>query len=135
RVVATALLRLAENAGLSAKRDRAIADLITRVETVAAAGVSVSLRDRSGPEPHSALSELLVEIGRAAAKAGDVAVLVHIDEIQNISDEHALSQLLIALGDFLAFEERIQLPGGVEAGRALPIEDFMTCVVDLVTMA
>src|SRR5699024_6596742 len=84
----------AENAGLSAKRDRAIADLITRVETVAAAGVSVSLRDRSGPEPHSALSELLVEIGRAAAKAGDVAVLVHIDEIQNISDEHALSQLL-----------------------------------------
>src|SRR5699024_7341055 len=64
RVVATALLRLAENAGLSAKRDRAIADLITRVETVAAAGVSVSLRDRSGPEPHSALSELLVEIGR-----------------------------------------------------------------------
>src|SRR5699024_4135885 len=34
RVVATALLRLAENAGLSAKRDRAIADQITRVETV-----------------------------------------------------------------------------------------------------
>lgn len=135
RVVATALLRLAENAGLSAKRDRAIADLITRVETVAAAGVSVSLRDRSGPEPHSALSELLVEIGRAAAKAGDVAVLVHIDEIQNISDEHALSQLLIALGDSLAFEEQIQLPGGVEAGRALPIAVYLTGLPEFADMA
>jgi hypothetical protein len=135
KVVAAALLRLAEKAGLSASRDRAIADLLARVETVAAAGISVSLRDRSGPEPHSALSELLIEIGRAAVTAGDVVVLVHIDEIQNINDEHALSQLLIALGDSLAFEDQIQLPGGVHADRALPIAVYLTGLPEFDDMA
>src|SRR5699024_7437181 len=86
-------------------------------------------------EPHAAWSELLVEMGRAAAKAGVVAVLVHIDEIQNISDEHALSQLLIALGDSLAFEEQIQLPGGVEAGRALPLAVYLTGLPGFADMA
>lgn len=40
-------------------------------------------------------------------------VLIHVDEVQNNTDENALSQLLIALGDALVHEETIKAPGGV----------------------
>lgn len=135
KAVAAALLRLAEKAGLSARREKAIADLMKRVESVAAAGVSLSLREKTGPEPHSALSDLLIEIGRSAVRAGDVAVLVHIDEIQNINDAETLSQLLIALGDALAYEDAIELPGGVQASRALPIAVYLTGLPEFADMA
>ena len=134
KAVAAAILALAEEAGLSVSREQRIADLLGRVQAVAASGVSLSLRRREGPEPHAALTALLVEVGRAAMARG-VVVLIHIDEVQNITDENALSQLLIALGDALAHEAAVVAPGGVSVSRSLPIAVYLTGLPDFADMA
>ena len=124
--VASALLDLSEAAGLAAAREKRIGDLLSRVETVAASGVSLSVRAQDGPEPYIALTDLLIEIGRAAIRRGDVVVIIHIDEVQNIGDENARSQLLIALGDALTHEETVDVPGGLRIERGLPIAVYLT---------
>lgn len=133
--VAAALLRLAEHAGLPAARESRIVELLARVEAVAAAGVSLSLRHQAGPEPYTALTDLLIEVGRAAMRQGDVVALIHIDEVQNITSDDALSQLLIALGDALAHEEPVTAPGGVQVDRALPIAVYLTGLPEFADMA
>lgn len=133
--VAAALLALAEQAGLSTSREKRIASLLGRVETVAAAGLSLSLREQTGPEPYTTVTELLVEIGRAAIAQGDVVVLLHIDEMQNIASDEALSQLLIALGDALVHEEPAVAPGGVRFERALPLAVYLTGLPEFADMA
>ncbi|MDN5599085.1 MAG: AAA family ATPase [Dermabacteraceae bacterium] len=133
--VAQALLEVARQARLPAARERSIGQLLSRVETVAAAGVSLTLRDQPGPEPYTTLTELLIEIGRAAMKRGDVIALIHIDEMQNIGSEEALSQLLIALGDALTFEEAVEVPGGAVVQRALPIAVYLTGLPEFADMA
>lgn len=133
--VAAALLDVARQAGLPAVREKRIGDLLTRVESVAAAGVSLTLREHPGPEPYSTLTELLIEIGRAAMLRGDVMVLIHIDEVQNIVSTEALSQLLVALGDALTHEEEVQAPGGLLITRALPLAVFLTGLPEFADMA
>lgn len=134
--VAAALLTLADTAGLAAARDRRIGELLGRVETVAARGVSLSLRAAAeGPEPYTALTDLLVEIGQAALRAADTMVLVHVDEVQNITDDEVRSQLLIALGDALTYTVEVAAPGGVLVERALPIAVYLTGLPEFATMA
>ncbi|MBP2381371.1 hypothetical protein JOF43_001328 [Brachybacterium sacelli] len=133
--VAEALLQLADRAGLPSARERKIAEIIGRVEAVAAAGLSLSLRRQDGPEPYTALTALLIEIGRAAVARGDVVALIHIDEMQNITDDHALSQLLVALGDALTHDEAVTAPGGAEFHRALPIAVYLTGLSEFADMA
>ena len=132
--VASALLDLSEAAGLAAAREKRIGDLLSRVETVAASGVSLSVRAQDGPEPYIALTDLLIEIGRAAIRRGDVMVVIHIDEAQNIGDENARSQLLIALGDALTHEETVDVPGGLQIERALPIAVYLTGLPEFADM-
>ena len=132
--VASALLDLSSAAGLAAAREQRIGDLLRRVETVAASGVSLSVRAQDGPEPYIALTDLLIEIGRAAIRRGDVMVVIHIDEVQNISDENARSQLLIALGDALTHEETVDVPGGLQIERALPIAVYLTGLPEFADM-
>ncbi|MEO7016738.1 MAG: ATP-binding protein [Leifsonia sp.] len=95
----------------------------------------LTLRGADGPEPYTALTELLVEVGRAAIARGHVMVLIHIDEIQNIADEKALSQLLIALGDALTHEIEVAVPGGARVSRSLPIAVYLTGLPDFEDMA
>jgi hypothetical protein len=132
KMVAAAVLALADSAGLAASREKRIKEALASVRSVAASGVSVTLAEReegSKPEAHTALTGLLVEIGRAARRRGNVA-LIHIDEVQNITDEAVLSQLLIALGDAIAFEEVVELSGGVRVQRLLPIAVYLTGLPD-----
>ena len=133
--VASALLDLSEAAGLAAAREKRIGDLLSRVETVAASGVSLSVRAQDGPEPYIALTDLLIEIGRAAIRHEDVVVVIHIDEVQNIGDENARSQLLIALGDALTHEETVDVPGGLRIERGLPIAVYLTGLPEFADMA
>ncbi|MFC0673182.1 ATP-binding protein [Brachybacterium hainanense] len=133
--VAAALLELARQAGLPASREQRIGSLLERVETVAAAGLSLSMRAKDGPEPYSALSDLILEIGREAARRGDVLVMIHIDEMQNVTRGDALSQLLIALGDSLAHEEEVEVPGGGRLLRTLPIAVYLTGLPEFADMA
>ena len=132
--VASALLDLSAAAGLAAAREQRIGDLLRRVETVAASGVSLSVRAQDGPEPYIALTDLLIEIGRAAIPRGDVVVVIHIDEVQNIGDENARSQLLIALGDALTHEETVDVPGGLRIERGLPIAVYLTGLPEFADM-
>ena len=132
--VASALLDLSAAAGLAAAREKRIGDLLSRVETVAASGVSLSVRAQDGPEPYIALTDLLIEIGRAAIRRGDVVVIIHIDEVQNISDENALSQLLTALGDALTHQETVDVPGGLQIERGLPIAVYLTGLPEFADM-
>ena len=132
--VASALLDLSAAAGLAAAREQRIGDLLRRVETVAASGVSLSVRAQDGPEPYIALTDLLIEIGRAAIRHEDVVVVIHIDEVQNISDENARSQLLIALGDALTHEETVDVPGGLRIERGLPIAVYLTGLPEFADM-
>jgi hypothetical protein len=129
KLVSGAILALAEAAGLPTAREQRIMELLDRVRAIAVHGVSIGLRERGGPEPYRALSELLVEVGRAAVRNDKVA-LVHIDEVQNIEDDAALSQLLVALGDAITFEELVEVPGGATVQRSLPIAVYLTGLPD-----
>ncbi|QTX05680.1 ATP-binding protein [Agromyces archimandritae] len=134
KLVADALLKLADLAGLPASRDERISAAIERVQTVAIAGISLTVRRQEGMEPYAALTKLLIEIGRAAIDHGNL-VLIHIDEIQNIGDQNALSQLLIALGDALAHEDPVTVPGGARVSRSLPLAVYLTGLPDFEDMA
>ena len=133
--VASALLELASMAGLPAAREQRIGDLLRRIETVAASGISLSVRAPDGPEAYTALTDLLVEIGRSALRQQGVMVILHVDEVQNIADEHTRSQLLVALGDALTHEEPATAPGGVRMDRALPIAVYLTGLPEFADMA
>ena len=135
KLVADAVLKLAAEAGLSASREKRIGAAIARVQAVAVSGVSLTVRGGDGPEPYAALTELLVEVGRAAITRGGVVALIHIDEIQNITDERTLSQLLIALGDALTSEVEVTVPGGARVKRSLPIAVYLTGLPDFEDMA
>lgn len=125
-LVASALLELADRAGLPHARDKRIGDQLARVEQVAAGPVSMKLRESAAHESYKVLSELLVEIAREAARLGETMVVVHIDEVQNITDEAALSQLLVALGDALSYEDTVTAPGSVRFRRVLPLAVYLT---------
>lgn len=130
RLVAAAVLELAEEAGLSTRREKRVADALRRVESVAAGGISVRFGAvGDGPEPWKALSDLLLEVGAAATEQGRVA-LVHVDEVQNVTDEAALSQLLVALGDAITHETTLVLPGGARVSRSLPLAVYLTGLPD-----
>lgn len=123
--IAAEVLRLAEKAGLAAARENRITVLLDRVQSVAASGVSVGFRDRVGLEPHIALTEVLVEVGHAAIRQGKV-VLIHVDEVQNITDENLLSQVLISLGDAITREVDVDVPAVGVVTRSLPIAVYLT---------
>jgi len=134
KLVADAVLKLAGDAGLSSSREKRIGEAIARVQAVAVSGISLTLRGSDGREPYAALTELLVEVGRAAIAEGTVMVLIHVDEVQNITDDKALSQLLIALGDALTHEVEVEVPGGARVNRSLPIAVYLTGLPDFEDM-
>lgn len=125
KAVADAILKLADQAGLGTARDRRIKSLLERVRTVAISGIALTVDRSQGAEPHTALTDLLTEIGLAAIDAETVA-LIHVDEIQNITDEHALSQLLIAFGDTITKSTTVTVPGNLQMERSLPIAVYLT---------
>ena len=131
--IAKAVLNLADHAGLPASREQRVRDALDRVRTVALKGISLTLDRMPGPEPYEALTQLLVEIGIAAASANRV-ILIHIDEVQNISDDGALSQLLIALGDALVYEYSVKAPGDYEISRTLPLVIYLTGLPEFAEM-
>lgn len=135
KLVAAAALDLADEAGLSLSREERIRQALARVQAVAVSGISLTVRGAEGPEPYSALTNLLVEVGRAAIARGDVVALIHVDEVQNIRGADTLSQLLIALGDALAAEVEVSVPGGIRVSRSLPIAVYLTGLPDFEDMA
>lgn len=133
RLLAEAALGLADEAGLPNRQEQRIRDLLDRVRTISVMHLSVGLEPADGVPAHVALTQLLVELGRAAASAGKV-LLLHLDEVQNVSDDETLSQLLVALGDALAHEELVSVPGG-QLEVLLPITVYLTGLPEFADMA
>ncbi len=133
RLLADALLQLAEDAGLRSMADARLGTLLDRVHTIAVMQVSLGLQPADGAPAHAALQQLLVELGRAAAAAGQV-VLVHLDEVQNSIDGDELSQVLIALGDALAHEDQTAVPGGTME-TLLPLTVYLTGLPEFTDVA
>ena len=134
KAVSAAVLGLADRAGLPSSRERRIKDILDSVRTVAIQGMSLSLDRATGPEPYAALTDLLVEVGQAAMKNGCV-VIIHIDEVQNITNNNERSQLLISLGDAISHEVPVQAPGGMAFTRVLPIAVYLTGLPGFADMA
>jgi len=134
KAVAGAVLKLADQAGLPTTREKRIRELLDRVRTVAVKGISLTLDRRDGPAPYQSLTELLVEIGRVAIKRKTL-ILIHVDEVQNITDETELSHLLVSLGDAITYEETVTAPGGAQFRRTLPIAVYLTGLPDFVDLA
>lgn len=134
KAVATALLGLADAAGLPTSREQRVRDLLQRVRAVSVGGTGLTVDRAEGPEPYTAITDLLVAIGTAAIDR-DIVVLVHIDEVQNITDDRTLSQLLVALGDALAHEVTVTVPGEMAISRGLPIAVYLTGLPEFADMA
>jgi hypothetical protein len=128
------VLGLADAAGLATVREQRTAELLDRVRAVAFSGVSLTLDRAPGVEPHTVLTELLVEVGRAALRQ-DRVVLLHLDEVQNLTAPDTLSQLLVSLGDALAHQETVTVPGGLRLLRGLPLAVYLTGLPEFADMA
>lgn len=131
KVLAEAMLALADRAGLPARREARLTAILDRVRAVSISGVSLQLDQGEGADPYRALTDLLVEIGSAAIQQG-VVVLVHLDEVQNITDAQTLSQILICLGDASTHEVDVEVPGGLTVSRVLPIAVYLTGLPEFV---
>lgn len=123
-LVSAAVLDLAEDAGVVARADARVAGILGRLREVSVMGSGVAVDPAPGLQSHVALAEVLVAVGRAAREDGRV-VVVHVDEVQNITDDDRRSQLLVALGDALGHEEEVAVPGGV-ARVGLPLAVYLT---------
>lgn len=124
-LVATALLDVAERAGLPQQRDASIGALLGRVRAISVAGTGVELGGTEAVAPFVALRELLLAVGRTALRDRRM-VVIHLDEVQNVADEGHLSQLLVAFGDVLAHDEPETAPSGQRVTSALPVMVYLT---------
>lgn len=124
-LLSEALLELADRAELPTRRELRLGELLSRVRNLSVAGAGLTLAPTDAPPPHRDLTDLLLEIARAAF-AQDRVVVVHLDEVQNITDPDLMSAVLVALGDALAHEEPHELPGATEVLVNLPIVVLLT---------
>lgn len=133
-ILGAALLDLAKDLDFG-KSDTAIGDLLSRVSAFSVKGVSLSMREKEVPEAYSALKELLLRIGQAAIARRGTVVLIHLDEVQNITDETVLSQLLIVLGDVMSQKVGVTTGTNMSIERHLPIAVYLTGLPDFWDMA
>lgn len=122
--VSAALLDVADRVGLASSREQRIQTVLDRVRQVSAHGVSISLDRKEGAEPHTALTDLIIELGKAAMEQ-DRVLLIHVDEVQNITDDLVMSQLLVSFGDAITHEITVEIPGG-QRQRSLPVSVYLT---------
>lgn len=133
KLLATELLALAQRVGLGARVSSNIKRVLSRVEEISAYGISLSLASSGGEEPSVPLRDLLIELGRRARKKNKM-LLVHLDEVHNIRDDAMCSQLLVALGDALVFQEPPASGNGAIVGPALPIAVYLTGLPEFAEM-
>lgn len=124
---------------VDARLGGAAARLTRRLEQVELPVVGGGVRLRPSPEqlPHRVLRDLLVTMATAARAAtasrlpDGRLLLVRLDEVQNIRDPAALSQLLSALGDALEATTTETDVAGMPRARALPLAVYLSGLPDL----
>lgn len=106
--------RLARHAG----------DMLDRVRSISAA-VSVTLDEPAPNSPHVVLTQAITTLARLAKEDG-AALVIHLDEIQNVTDRNLLSGLLVALGDSLNAVTTDSDAAGSPHTRHLPVVVYLT---------
>jgi hypothetical protein len=134
QLLALRLLELASDVGLPTRREERIGQVLRRVRELSVAGAGLRLDPGEELPGHVALTDLLTEIARAAARDGRV-VLVHLDELQNVTEAPRLSQLLVALGDALYHEEPARTPSDEVTTVALPVAVYLTGLPEFADLA
>lgn len=130
-LLATALTSTVHAHELGAAVGDRVAGLMARVKAIA----DVELTAVAPPaNPHVHLRDLLVELGRYAATRERI-VLVHLDEVQNVTDLDALSQLLVALGDAIRHTVDVTDAAGTVHRKVLPLAVYLTGLSELTDMA
>ncbi|MEE8599855.1 hypothetical protein [Euzebya tangerina] len=112
---------------------RAAADLAGHVSQIRA-GVTLDLDTGSRPQAHVVLREAVVDLAMLAGDDGS-AVVLHIDEVQNVLDADALSQLLVAIGDALVAVAPAVDSAGNPHERVLPLPVYLTGLRDFTDRA
>ena len=130
-LLARALGRTSEAESVGTAVAGRVVELLDRVRAVS--GVQIAPR-RAEPNPHVALRELIIELGRVAAARGRT-LLIRIDEVQNIRDTDQLSAVLTALADALAHTEVVRDAAGTRHERVLPIAVYLTALPEFLDEA
>uniref|UniRef100_UPI0035172C76 AAA family ATPase n=1 Tax=Euzebya sp. TaxID=1971409 RepID=UPI0035172C76 len=124
-LLAAAVAEAITSRSLGARVGALAADLSERI-TAISAGVTVRLdASRPATPAHRQLREALLVLATLAAGDG-VALVVHVDEVQNITDRDAMSQLLVVLGDVLSATRTATDSAGNPHERHLPVVVVLT---------
>lgn len=123
--LARGLAAAVEGTGLAATVGRGAGDFLDRVRALSLPVGGVELAAAAPRDRHEELTSLLVDLGRAA-RSRDRAVVVCVDEVQNITDKHVLSQLLVAIGDALAHHDTVVDAVGTPHDKVLPLAVYLT---------
>lgn len=124
-ILAKALLELSGKIGFN-EADAKIGGLLSRVTSISAKGVAVAVREKDKPEAFVVLRELMIRLGEAAARRRNTVVLIHLDEVQNITDPAVLSQLFIIIGDVAAKTIEVRTASNMLIERHLPVAVYLT---------
>lgn len=93
--------------------------------TAIRAGVTLTLDGGPVGIPHVELGHALALLG-AIAKEQQQMLVIHLDEVQNITDPSAMSQLLVVIGDLLAQTTEVADVAGNLHDHHLPIAVLLT---------
>ena len=132
RLLAEALHDFVQTRSLGARIGRRSADLLKRVEEITLPAIGGGVRLRSTPpdaNAYRAVRQLLIEVAHLARQE-DRALVVRIDEVQNIARPGPLSQLLTVLGDALEVVEPERDAAGITRERALPVVVYLSGLPD-----
>ena len=130
-LLAEALTTTVHRHELGARVGDRLAGLLGRVRAIA----YVELESGPPPRnPHLQLRDLLIELGRYAAER-DRVVFVHLDEVQNVTDQDALSQLLVALGDAIRHTDEHRDAAGTVHRKVLPLVVYITGLPEFTDLA
>lgn len=130
-LLAEAVADTADEHGLAT--EQRVAGWLRRLRQVGAGGVSVTVDPPEQLPLHRAVFHTLVELARLAGR-DDRVVLVRIDEAQN-ADAEALSQLLVALGDALAYTHEATDVAGTTHDVSLPLVVYLTALPEFHDLA
>lgn len=98
--------------------------LLDRI-TAIRAGVTLTLDGGPAGIPHVELGHALTLLGRIA-KADNRMLVIHLDEVQNITDAAAMSEMLVVIGDLLVQSVQVADAAGNQHDHYLPVAVLLT---------
>ena len=133
--VADALVRAVDDHQLAARVTRQAMEALRMIAPLRIGDAGLALNAPARQSAPRAITAALVDLGTIARRE-DRAVLVRLDEVQNVAEDPvALSALLIALGDAASATVTERDVAGNAHDRHLPVMVYLTGLLDLLDAA